>query len=36
MPKRTYEKRLYIDMDFEEALKRFGTTDPKELPETSN
>jgi hypothetical protein len=31
--KRTYEKPLYIDMDFEEALKRFGTTDAKELPD---
>jgi len=33
MPKRTYQKPLRIDMDFEEALKRFGTTDPKELPD---
>lgn len=33
MTGRKYEKPLYIDMDFEEALKRFGTTDPKELPD---
>lgn len=33
MPKRTYDKPLHIDMDFEEALERFGTTDPKDLPD---
>lgn len=31
--KRTYQKPLHIDVDFYEALERFGTTDPKELPE---
>ena len=29
---RKYEKSLYIDMDFSEALERFGTTNPDELP----
>lgn len=33
MTGRKYEKPLYIDMDLEEALKRFGTTDPKDLPD---
>jgi len=33
MTGRKYEKPLYINMDFEEALKRFGTTDPKDLPD---
>jgi hypothetical protein len=32
-PTKAYEKKLYIDMDFEEALERFGTTDPKDLPD---
>lgn len=31
--KRTYQKPLKIEMDFEEALERFGTTDPSELPD---
>lgn len=26
-----YEKPLFIDMDFEEALRRFGTTNKKEV-----
>jgi len=26
-----YEPPLHIDMDFMEALERFGTTDPKEV-----
>jgi hypothetical protein len=33
MTARKYEKPLHIEMDFEEALERFGTTDPAELPE---
>jgi len=33
MTGRKYEKKLYIDMNFEEALERFGTTDPAELPD---
>lgn len=28
-----YEPPLHIDMDFGEALERFGATDPKELDE---
>lgn len=32
-PKKSYEKKLYIDMDFAEALERFGTTEAKELPD---
>lgn len=28
-----YEKRLYLDMDFGEALERFGAADPKEVKE---
>jgi hypothetical protein len=28
-----YEPPLFLDMDFEEALERFGTTDPKEVKE---
>jgi hypothetical protein len=32
MSPRKYEKPLHIDMDFGEALERFGTTDPDELP----
>lgn len=28
-----YEPPLHIDMDFMEALERFGTTDPKEVKE---
>lgn len=31
--KKTYQKPLKIEMDFEEALERFGTTDPVELPD---
>lgn len=27
------EKRLWLDMDFSEALERFAQTDPDELPE---
>ena len=26
-----YEPPLFLDMDFEEALERFGTADPKEV-----
>lgn len=33
MTGKKYEPRLYLDMDFEEALERFGTTDPKEVKE---
>jgi hypothetical protein len=33
MPKKMYQKPLYLAMDFAEALERFGTTDPYELPE---
>lgn len=33
MAGKKYEKKLYIDMDFDEALERFGTTDPAELPD---
>jgi hypothetical protein len=33
MTGRKYEPPLYLDMDFEEALERFGTTDPKEVKE---
>lgn len=33
MTKRKYQKPVKIEMDFEEALKRFGTTDPSELPD---
>jgi hypothetical protein len=33
MTGRKYEPPLYLDMDFEEALERFGTTDPKEVRE---
>lgn len=32
-PKRTYQKPLKIEMDFEEALERFAGIDPKELAE---
>jgi len=28
-----YEPPLFLDMDFGEALERFGTTDPKEVKE---
>lgn len=31
MTKRKYEKPLYIEMPFEEALGRYAGTDPKEL-----
>ncbi len=31
---RKNEKPLYIEMDFAEALERFGTTDPDEMPES--
>jgi hypothetical protein len=34
MTGKKYEKPLYIDMDFDEALERFGTTDPKEVNES--
>ena len=30
---RSYEKPLHLDMDFGEALERFGRTDVKELPD---
>lgn len=30
---RKYEKPLHLDMPFDEALRRFGKTDPKEIPE---
>jgi len=33
MAGRKYEKKLHIDMPFDEALTRFGTTDPKEIKE---
>jgi hypothetical protein len=33
MTGRTYQKPLRIEMNFEEALERFGTTDPNELPD---
>lgn len=29
-----YEKPLFIEMDFEEAIERFGRTDPKEVKES--
>lgn len=29
-----YEPPLFIDMDFGEALERFGQTDPKEVKES--
>ena len=32
-PKRTYQKPLKIEMDFEEALERYAGVDPKELAE---
>jgi hypothetical protein len=28
-----YEPPLFLDMNFEEVLERFGTTDPKEVKE---
>ncbi len=31
MSDKKYEKPLYIDMDFNEAIERFSTTNPKEL-----
>ncbi len=31
--KKVYEKPLSLDMSFGEALKRFGQTDSKELPD---
>jgi len=31
MPGRKYEKKLHIDMPFDEALERFAKTDPKEV-----
>lgn len=31
MTGRKYEPPLYLDMDFEEALERFGTVDSKEV-----
>ena len=31
---RKNEKPLYIEMDFAEALERFGTTDPNEMPDS--
>jgi hypothetical protein len=33
MPGKKYEKKLYIDMPFDEALERFAGTDPKEVRE---
>lgn len=33
MTGRKYEPPLFLDMDFEDALGRFGTTDPKEVKE---
>ena len=33
MTGRKYEKKLYIEMDFDDALERFGTVDPAELPD---
>lgn len=31
MTKKPYEKPLYLDMDFSEALQRFAKTDKKEV-----
>jgi hypothetical protein len=31
MTGRKYEPPLYLDMDFDVALERFGKTDPKEV-----
>lgn len=31
MTKKKYEDKLYIDMDFEEALERFSNVDPQEM-----
>lgn len=36
MPGRKYEKKLYIDMPFDEALERFAGTDPNEVNELSS
>jgi hypothetical protein len=33
MTKRKYEKPLHLDMPFDEALRRFAQTDPREIPE---
>lgn len=33
MTGKKYEKKLYIDMPFDEALERFAGTDPKEVRE---
>lgn len=33
MTGRTYEKPLHLDMDFGEALERFGRTEVSELPD---
>jgi hypothetical protein len=33
MTGKKYEKKLYIDMPFDEALERFAGTDPKEVHE---
>jgi len=33
MTGRKYEKKLYIDLPFDEALERFAQTDPKEVRE---
>lgn len=32
-PKKKYEKPLHLDMPFDEALRRYAQTDPRELPE---
>jgi ribosomal 50S subunit-associated protein YjgA (DUF615 family) len=33
MPARKYEKKLHIDMPFDEALQRYAKTDPAEVQE---
>ena len=33
MTARKYEKPLHLEINFEEALERFGTADPAELPD---
>ncbi len=31
--KKVYEEPLHLDMDFGEAMRKFGQTDSKELPD---
>jgi hypothetical protein len=33
---KTREKPLHLDMSFDEALKRFAQTDPRQIPAESN